>query len=153
MVEISKVLVEVESVADDKLVRDGKASVVGKEPVGSLCSLEEKRDDLDRGGLCLSLDLLGEGSHGEARVDDVLDEEDLLSGQVLEVDPRDADVSSRLGPLVRLDPDKVERKMHRLGLVGVELVQRLDLVQQVVVELVRSFQDAHLRSKPSEARI
>ena len=73
--------------------------------------------------------------HGRAGVDDVLDNEDILSGEVLElVQADDVDLPRGLGVLVGLDPDEVHADLHRpLRVVGVETV---DLVQHVREELV-----------------
>ena len=73
--------------------------------------------------------------HGGAGVDDVLHDEDVLPGEVVQlVQADDVDLPGGLIVLVGLDPDEVHADLDRaLGVVGVEAV---DLVQHVREELV-----------------
>ena len=73
--------------------------------------------------------------HGGAGVDDVLHDEDVLPGEVVQlVQADDVDLPGGLIVLVGLDPDEVHADLDgALGVVGVEAV---DLVQHVREELV-----------------
>jgi hypothetical protein len=80
MVKVSKVFIIIKSVTNDKGIRNGEANIVGDISIGSVGLLDEKTGNLDGSRFILSK-LFQQLNHGGTGIDDILDDQEVLSGR------------------------------------------------------------------------
>ena len=98
--EIAVVAGVVESVADDEFVVDLEADVVGGDGGGALFAFAEEDAVADAGGVAFLGEAFADGVEGAAAVEDVIDDEDVLAGEVGEFDLIEGDDAGALGAAV-----------------------------------------------------
>ncbi|KAJ8571705.1 hypothetical protein ON010_g5127 [Phytophthora cinnamomi] len=129
--EVAEDLVVVEAVADDELVGDVEAHEVGLEAAAPRVALLQQAGHAHGRGRVLAQHG-HELGHGLARVDDVLDQQQVLAPELGQVGARDLHVARALGARVALDADEVEGEGHVVALVV--LVEEPQLVHERVEE-------------------
>ena len=120
--EIAVVICVIEAVADDEFVRDLEAAHIGLVALGMARRLVQERDRRNGCGVPCAEELT-QVLHGEARIDDVLDDDDMAARNVVVQILDEADDASGLrGCAVAGDSDEihVNGAVHAAAQIDVE---------------------------------